>query len=124
MGFLFVFVGAGIGGAFRHGANLLAAQVLGQGAFPYGTLSINILGSFLMGVLAEWFALKSGGSSQHLRLFLTTGILGFTTFSAFSLEAALLYERGAIAGAIVYVLASVVLSIGALFLALAAIRLR
>jgi CrcB protein len=75
-----------------------------------------------MGLIAEYFALK-GSLPQHLRLFLTTGILGgFTTFSAFSLEAALLYERGQLAGAAIYVVASVVLAIAALFAGLAIVR--
>ena len=121
MGFLIVFIGGGIGAAIRHGVNLTAFRLVGIG-FPFGTLFINIVGSFVMGLTAEYFALKAG-LPQHLRLFLTTGIYGgFTTFSAFSLETALLYERGDIAGAIIYVAASVILSIGALFAGLAVIR--
>jgi CrcB protein len=93
MGYLIVFLGGGLGAATRHGINLATARVLGT-AFPYGTLLINITGSFIMGLVAAYFAFK-GGASQHWRLFLTTGILGgYTTFSAFSLDAALLYERG------------------------------
>jgi CrcB protein len=121
MGFLIVFLGGGIGAASRHGINLLAARALGTG-FPYGTLCINVAGSLAMGLIAEFFALK-GGLPQHWRLFLTTGILGgFTTFSAFSLEAALLYERGDLIGAAIYVVASVVLAIGGLFAGLAIVR--
>jgi fluoride exporter len=121
MGFLIVFIGGGIGAALRHGLNLVAAGLVGT-AFPYGTLFINIVGSLAMGLIAEYFALKSG-LPQSWRLFLTTGILGgFTTFSAFSLEAALLYERGQLASAAIYVVASVVLSIGGLFAGLAIIR--
>ncbi len=121
MGYLIVFLGGGIGAASRHGVNLLAARMLGTG-FPYGTIFINIAGSLAMGLIAEFFALK-GGLPQHWRLFLTTGILGgFTTFSAFSLEAALLYERGDLIGAAVYVVSSVVLAIGALFAGLAIVR--
>jgi CrcB protein len=122
MGYLIVFLGGGLGAALRHGINIFAARVAGIG-FPYGTLSINIAGSLAMGLIAEYFALK-GGLPQHWRLFLTTGILGgFTTFSAFSLEAALLYERGQLAGAAIYVVASVVLAIGALFAGLAIVRM-
>ena len=63
-------------------------------AFPYATLINNVTGSLVMGLIAGYFAFK-GDASQHWRLFLTTGILGgYTTFSAFSLDAALLYERG------------------------------
>jgi fluoride exporter len=121
MGFLIVFLGGGLGAALRHGVNMAAARLLGT-AFPYGTLAINILGSLAMGLIAEFFALKSG-LPQHWRLFLTTGILGgFTTFSAFSLEAALLYERGEVAGAAIYVVASVVLAISALFAGMAIVR--
>lgn len=121
MGFLIVFLGGGLGAALRHGVNLLAANLVGTG-FPYGTMFINVAGSLAMGLIAEYFALKSG-LPQHWRLFLTTGILGgFTTFSAFSLEAALLYERGQIAGAAIYVVASVVLAIAGLFAGLAIVR--
>jgi len=121
MGFVIVFVGGGIGAALRHGINIAAARLLGMG-FPYGTLFINVVGSLVMGLIAEYFALKAG-LPQHWRLFLTTGILGgFTTFSAFSLEAALLYERGDVIGAVVYVAASVALAIAALFAGLAIVR--
>jgi CrcB protein len=123
VGFVIVFLGAGIGGAFRHGLNLAALRLLGAGAFPFGTLAINVLGSFLMGVAAEFFALRSG-LPQQWRLFLATGILGgFTTFSAFSLEVALLYEKGEVGAALAYVLASLILAVGALFVALTLVRL-
>jgi CrcB protein len=77
---------------------------------------VNILGSFIMGALAGWLAFKAGeGWSQPLRLFLTTGILGgFTTFSAFSLDAVLIWERGQNGLAATYVAASVLLSIAGL----------
>jgi CrcB protein len=117
MGYLIVFLGAGIGGALRHGTNLFAARLAGL-SFPYGTMAINIVGSLLMGLCAAYFAFK-GDASQPWRLFLTTGILGgFTTFSAFSLDSAVLWERGDVLGAALYVLGSVILSILALFLAL------
>jgi CrcB protein len=116
-----VFIGAGIGGALRHGVNLAAFRYIGPG-LGYGTLIVNIVGSFLMGALAAYFAFKGQGT-QHWRLFMTTGILGgFTTFSAFSLDAALLYERGEIGTAALYVAASVVLSIAALFAGLFIVR--
>jgi CrcB protein len=118
MSFLIVFIGAGIGGSIRHGVNLLAARLVGL-SFPYGTISINIVGSLLMGLCAAYFAFRGEDASQPWRLFLTTGILGgFTTFSAFSLDVAVLWERGDMVGALLYVLGSVVLSILALFLAL------
>jgi CrcB protein len=121
MGFLIVFLGGGIGAALRHGVNLGSARLLGT-AFPYHTLIINVTGSLVMGLIAGYFALK-GDSSQSWRLFLTTGILGgYTTFSAFSLDAALLYERGELGLAALYVGASVALSIGGLFAGLALVR--
>jgi CrcB protein len=121
MTYLIVFLGGGIGAALRHGVNLTVARALGT-AFPYGTLLINITGSFIMGLAAAYFAFK-GDAPQHWRLFFTTGILGgYTTFSAFSLDAALLYERGEIGLAAVYVIASVALSIIGLFAGLALVR--
>ena len=121
MGYLIVFLGGGLGAAVRHGINIAAARLLGT-AFPYGTLVINITGSLIMGLVAAYFALK-GDASQHWRLFLTTGILGgYTTFSAFSLDAALLYERGEIGLAALYVIASVALSIAGLFAGFALVR--
>ena len=121
MGFLIVFLGGGLGAALRHGINLLSARTLGT-EFPYGTLIINVTGSLVMGLIAGYLAVK-GDASQHWRLFLMTGILGgYTTFSAFSLDAALLYERGATGLAALYVLASVILSIGGLFAGLALVR--
>src|SRR5882724_9041750 len=121
MGFLIVFLGGGLGAALRHGVNLASARLLGT-AFPYGTLFENVTGSLAMGLLAGYFAFK-GDASQHWRLFFTTGILGgYTTFSAFSLDTALLYERGEIGLALFYVLGSVVFSIAGLFAGLALVR--
>ena len=108
-----VFLGGGIGSALRHGVNLAAARLLGLG-FPYGTLTVNVVGSLAMGALAAYFASK-GEAAQPWRLFLTTGVLGgFTTFSAFSLDAALLWERGEAGAAALYVAPSVLLSLAAL----------
>jgi len=119
--YLIVFLGGGLGSALRHGINILGVRWLGS-AFPYGTLFINVTGSLVMGFVAGYFAFR-GDASQHWRLFLTTGILGgFTTFSAFSLDVALLYERSEIWLAVAYVLLSVVASIAALFAALALVR--
>ena len=119
--YLIVFIGAGVGGALRHGVNVGSARLLGFG-FPFGTLIVNVAGSFAMGLLAGYFLLRPG-YSQELRLFLTTGVLGgFTTFSAFSLDTALLVERHAYALAAAYVAGSVAASLVALFLGLALFR--
>ncbi len=121
--YLLVFLGAGIGGALRHGVNLGCARYGGV-AFPWGTLTVNVAGSFIMGALAAWLTLRAGeGWSQPLRLFLATGILGgFTTFSAFSLDAVLIWERGEAGLAAAYAAASVVLSIAGLVAGLALVR--
>ena len=113
---LIVFLGGGLGAASRHGVNLAGARLIG-GGFPWSTLIVNAVGSLLMGLIAGWLAFRSGVPwSQHTRLFLTTGFLGgFTTFSAFSLETALLWERGAAGEAAAYVLANVVLSVAGVF---------
>ena len=119
--YLIVFIGAGIGGALRHGVNVGAARLFGYG-FPFGTLIVNVIGSFAMGLLAGYFAFRPG-ISQHLRLFLTTGILGgFTTFSAFSLDSALLIERHSYGLAAGYAVGSVAASVSALFFGLAMFR--
>ncbi len=119
--FLIVFVGGGVGAAMRHGFNISFARLFGT-AFPYATLFENVSGSLAMGLLIAMFAFKTG-IPQHWQLFLTTGILGgYTTFSTFSLDAAVLYERGEIGMAAFYVLLSVVLSIGGLFAGLALVR--
>ena len=118
MGYLIVFLGAGIGGALRHGVNLASVRLFGLG-FPFGTMIVNVAGSLLMGLLAGYFAYRTG-VPQHMRLFLTTGILGgFTTFSAFSLDAALLMEWHAYGLAAAYVAVSVAISLAALFAGLA-----
>jgi CrcB protein len=120
---LLVILGGGIGSGLRHGVHLAAARWIGP-EFPWGTLSVNVVGSFLIGALAAWFAFRGDSyTTQSLRLFLTTGILGgFTTFSAFSLDFALLFERGEPMLAIVYVVASVLLSIAAIFAGLWLVR--
>jgi CrcB protein len=121
MGFLIVFLGGGLGAALRHGVNLVVARLLG-GGFNYATLFENVSGSFVMGLIVGYFAFK-GGATQHWRLFLTTGILGgYTTFSAFSLDAVLLYERGEVGLAALYVALSVALSIGGLMAGMALVR--
>jgi fluoride exporter len=96
-GYAVVFFGAGIGGCFRHAVNRLFG--VSGSSFPWATFTVNCTGSLIMGLLAGWFAFRvgdahavhlpiTGTSGQHFRLFLTTGVLGgYTTFSAFSLDA-------------------------------------
>jgi fluoride exporter len=111
-GFLTVALGGAIGSAARHGVNVLAAQ-WGH-AFPFATLAVNTLGSLVMGLLAALLTTKFAGA-ESFRLFWLTGVLGgFTTFSAFSLDAFSLFQQGYTGTALFYVLASVSLSILAL----------
>ncbi len=120
-GYITVFFGAGIGGLLRLAAN--RAGVYLMLSFPWSTLFVNVSGSLAIGLIAGWFALR-GQAGQTLRLFLTTGVLGgYTTFSAFALDTALLWERGQAWGSVVYVLSSVLLSLAGVFLGLAIIRL-
>ena len=122
MTYLLVFLGGGIGAAARHGINVAFARWFGT-SFPFHTLFENVSGSLLMGLLAGYFMLR-GYTSQHLRLFLTTGILGgYTTFSAFSLDAILLWERQQYGMAALYVFTSVIASLAGLMIGLAVIRL-
>ncbi|MEM5473136.1 fluoride efflux transporter CrcB [Hoeflea sp. AS60] len=109
-----VFVGGGLGAVSRHITAMAVVRALGT-AFPWGTMVVNIVGSLVMGLLIAWLARRSSGDAD-LRLLLATGFLGgFTTFSAFSLDAVTLYERGALTAAAAYVIASVTVSILALF---------
>lgn len=121
MQFFLVFLGSGIGGMARHAVGLLSLRLFGPN-FPIGTMTINIVGSALMGVVIGIFAARSQGEAE-VRLFLTTGIIGgFTTFSTFSLDAAALYERGEFLLAALYVIGSVVLGIAALFATMLTVR--
>jgi CrcB protein len=111
---LLVFVGGGFGAVARHLSGMAVMRAAGPG-FPWGTMAVNIAGSLAMGLLIAWLARRSAGDTE-LRLLLATGFLGgFTTFSAFSLDAVTLYERGALTAAAAYVIASVTVSILALF---------
>jgi CrcB protein len=111
---LLVFVGGGFGAVARHLSGMAVMRAAGPG-FPWGTMAVNIAGSMAMGLLIAWLARRSAGDNE-LRLLLATGFLGgFTTFSAFSLDAVTLYERGALTAAAAYVIASVTVSILALF---------
>ena len=116
-------IGAGgaLGAALRYMMSVAIMRVVG-GDMPWGTLTVNVLGCFIMGLLAEAFALRYQ-LGPEMRAFLTTGILGgFTTFSAFSLDVALLIERGNWGGAAAYAAGSVLLSVGGLFAGLWLVR--
>jgi CrcB protein len=118
---LAVAAGGVVGAVARYLVYIAVGHLLGMG-FPYATLIVNIVGSFVMGVLIELMALV-WSTSMEMRLFLTTGILGaFTTFSSFSLDFAVLYERRAFALCALYTLASFALSVGALFAGLHVVR--
>lgn len=111
---LLVAVGGAIGASVRHLVNNAALRLVGPN-FPWGTMAINIAGSFAMGVFIELLGRRFNASNE-LRLFVATGILGgFTTFSAFSLDFAVLWERGPAVPALAYALASVVGSLLAIF---------
>lgn len=115
----------GLGGA----TGAIGRHLVGQGAmrafgfgFPYGTMIVNIVGSFAMGALIAWLTSRAA-TPNEVRLFFATGLLGgFTTFSAFSLDAVLLYERGELGLSVLYVVASVLVSILALVVGLWLVR--
>ncbi len=118
---LWVALGGAIGSAARYGVNVWSGRMFGT-EFPWQTLIVNVLGCFIMGVLTELMALKLH-VGHEARAFLTTGILGgFTTFSAFSLDFAYLVERKQLAAAGSYALASVVISLIAVFAGMNLIR--
>lgn len=109
--FLQVAIGGALGASLRYGATLTLLRVTGPG-FPLGVITVNVLGSFLMGV---FMVLSFHRDLGHLNPLVMAGILGgFTTFSAFSLEAYTLFERGQFGAAAAYVLLSVALSLAAL----------
>jgi CrcB protein len=114
---LLVALGGAIGASLRHLVNLGSLRLMGPG-YPWGTIAVNIIGSFAMGVFIELLARRFNASNE-LKLFVATGILGgFTTFSAFSLDFAVLWERSAALPALAYAIASVAGSILAIFLGL------
>jgi CrcB protein len=115
-----VALGGAIGAVLRYLTGIGLVRMFGHTAFPLGVVTVNVVGSFAMGL---FIGLAAHRGLTHLSPFVATGILGgFTTFSAFSLEAVTLYERGALGLAALYVVANVVLSVGALFAGLALSR--
>ena len=119
MQILLVAAGGAMGAVARYSLGLTVARVASGAAWPWGTFLANISGGLLMGLLAGWLALKGGAAQESIRLFAAVGVLGgFTTFSAFSLETALLIERRELATAFLYAVGSVVLAIAALFVGL------
>lgn len=112
---LFVFIGGGIGSVLRYTVGRIAVR--SGYAPPIGTLTVNIVGCLIMGMLAGWFVSRGSGGADSWRLFLLTGVLGgFTTFSAFGLDALTLWQRGTVGPAVAYVAASVIVSLAAVAL--------
>lgn len=119
---ILVAVGGACGAVLRHLSNMIALRVAGP-HLPWGTLFVNIAGSLAMGLFIGWLGRRTGGSSNELRLLLATGVLGgFTTFSAFSLDFAILWERGAAVMAVGYAVLTVLLSLLAIFAGMALMR--
>ena len=120
---LIVAAGGALGAMARYGVGAFAVRLFPAAQWPWGTLAVNVLGGLLMGLLTGWLAFRGGLNSESIRLFAAVGVLGgFTTFSAFSLETALMIERRQFAMAGGYVALSVVLSIAALFIGLTVAR--
>ena len=120
--FLTVALGGAIGASLRHGLGLAMLRVFGPG-FPVGTLLANVIGGLLMGVLMGWLVRDMPESGPSIRLFAGVGVLGgFTTFSAFSLDALRMLEAKTYGVFFSYVGASVILSIGAVAVGLYIMR--
>ena len=119
---LLVVLGGGAGAAARYAVGSHAWRLFGT-AWPYGTFICNVIGGLAMGLLVGFLAHRGGADQERLRLLFGVGVLGgFTTFSAFSLETALMIEKSRYAQAFTYVSASVLLSVAALFVGLIVAR--
>ncbi|WP_409020460.1 fluoride efflux transporter CrcB [Brevundimonas vesicularis] len=120
---LLVAMGGALGAVARYGAGLAAMRLIGQGIWPWATFGVNLLGGLLIGLLTGWLATRGPTSGESVRLFAIVGVLGgFTTFSAFSLEMVQMLERREMAMAAGYALASVLLSVVAVFIGLIIMR--
>jgi CrcB protein len=120
---LIVAAGGALGAVARYGVGAWTLRLAPAAAWPWGTLAVNVLGGLLMGLLAGWLAFRGGLNGESIRLFAAVGVLGgFTTFSAFSLETALMIERRQFAMAGGYAAVSVVVSVAALFVGLMVAR--
>jgi CrcB protein len=119
---LLVFLGGGLGSLARYLVGMASLRSLGP-AWPYGTFTVNVVGGFVMGLLAGILAFRGGADQERWRVLIGVGTLGgFTTFSSFSLETALMLERKEYWGAFGYVAGSVIFAIGALFMGLMTAR--
>jgi len=115
MNLLLVGFGGALGAIARYLLGMTSGRTLGT-AWPYGTFAANLIGGLCMGLLAGWLAHRGGADQERWRLLLGVGVLGgFTTFSAFSLEVALMIQRREVVGAAAYATASVGLAVVALF---------
>lgn len=111
-------LGGAIGSVLRYLVGVFSVRWFGP-SFPWGTLAVNVVGSFIIGLMVEMIA-RRFNASMELRVFIVTGIIGgFTTWSSFSLDTMVLFERGAIAAAAAYVIGSLVVSFAAVFAGLA-----
>lgn len=120
--YFLIFVGGGIGSVLRFAVYHLARLWLPPD-FPWGTLAVNALGGLAAGGVAGWVLARSVGGADSVSLFLMTGVLGgFTTFSAFSLDAVLLWQRGQTSLALLYVLASVMLAVAGVIVGMSGVR--
>ncbi len=121
--FLLAAVGGAIGSALRYSVGVVMLRLAGPGGWPWGTYTVNLVGSLLMGLIIGWFAHRAGQHTAGTQIFLATGILGgFTTFSAFSLETARMVETRAYTHALLYAGSSVILGIAMVFAGLLIMR--
>lgn len=121
MNLLLIFIGGGLGAVARHSLSSFVMRQTGSG-FPYGTLAVNLIGAFLIGLIIEFSAVKLS-IPKEMKLLLVTGILGgFTTFSAFSLDMIVLMQRGAILSCVLYIAASVIGGLLAVYAGMSLIR--